>query len=255
MDYSLEVAGGNSPVTLSYADLKAMNFTELKDISTVNSVGTVTAGNFAGVPMTAIIEKAGLPAGDVSYKVSAADGYNIVYNSEQMSKSVLAFTMNGSALTNNINDDKNVIRMVVPGETKNMWMKLPAKVEIIKGAAKPAALSITGMVDTKKYLSIEDLKATGQVTGTFAAKNNLTVNVTGASLNALLDSATIQSGAKTAVFSSGDEKPYTQNISISDIRASKNALIALDANGTLTVYVENLSTKSQVRNLSTIKVV
>ena len=251
---SIQVIGGTtSPMTVTYEDMKAMEFKELKGISTVNSVGTVTVGDYVGVPMMSIINKAGLPEGDISYKVAASDGYNIAYTREQMEKSILAFKKNGTALKPDINAGKNAICMVVPGETNNMWTKMPAKIEIVKGSLAAPLLSVTGMTDSKKYLSLDDLKSLPQVNSTYTDKSNNTVEITGVSLNALLDSATIQSGASAAVFTASDG--YNKTISLTDIRADKNAVIVISQDGNLKNFVANLPSNTRVSNLSTIKIV
>lgn len=160
LDYTIQVTGGTTPVTLSYADLKAMELKELKNVATVNSVGTPTGGDYIGVPLLDIVNKAGLPSGEVSFKLTAADGYGIDYSKEQLTAGILALKTNGTALNNNINDDNNCIRIVIPGELKNMWLKMPAKIEITGGAAKAVALSVSGAnVTTRKNYALDDLKA------------------------------------------------------------------------------------------------
>lgn len=255
MDYSIEIIGGTtSPVTVTYADLKAMEFKALDGETTVNSVGTVTTGDYVGVPMTTILAKAGVLEGEVSYKVSASDGYNIVYTEEQMDRSLLAFKKNGTALTNDVNSNNKAIRMVVPNETNSMWMKMPAKIEIIKGAAVTPVLSITGMTDNKKYYSLDDLKAMPQVNGSFLdKKSNSTLEVTGVAMNPLLDSASIQIGATAVVFA--DNSGYNKSVNLADIRADKTAMIAINSDGTLRSYGENLSSGAWVRNLTYMKIV
>lgn len=254
MDFSIQVSGGTgSPLTLSYADLKNMNFVELKDVSTVNSVGTTTVGDYTGVPMMDIINKAGLPAGEVSFKISASDGYAVTYTMEQINKSMLALKTNGTPLTSNINDDKNCIRMVVQGETKNMWMKVPAKVEISAGAAATTALRIRGNITDKNDYILDDLKNMDQKTYTFDDKNNNTVTVTGVSLNYLLDQAGVQSGATGVMFTSADGT-YSKTINLSAIRANQSAIVAIDSAGNLRDYVWGQPFNTRVSNLSTIRI-
>jgi DMSO/TMAO reductase YedYZ molybdopterin-dependent catalytic subunit len=144
--------------------------------------------------------------------------------------------------------------MVVPNETNNMWMKMQAKIEIIKGAAGTPALSITGMTDNKKYYSLDDLKAMPQVNGAFFdKKSNSTIEVTGVALNPLLDSASIQIGATAVVFA--DNSGYNKTVNLTDIRADKTTMIAINSDGSLRSYGANLSTGAWVRNLTTLKVV
>lgn len=253
-DYSIQVVGGTtSPVTVTYADILAMDFKELDGISTVNSVGTVTTGDYIGVPLMSIVDKAGLPEGEVSFVISASDGYNMQYTKEQVAKSIVAFKKNGTPLKLDINGGKNAVCIVAPEETNNMWVKMPAKIEIKKGAATQPALSITGLTDKKEYLTLADLKALPQVNATFPDKNNKTVNVTGVALNSVLDSASIQSGATAAVFTGGDG--YNKTVNLTDIRADKTALVAIDNNGTLKNYFTDLPFNTRVSNLTSIKIV
>jgi DMSO/TMAO reductase YedYZ molybdopterin-dependent catalytic subunit len=253
LEYTMQVTGGATPVTLSYADLKGMEFKELKSVATVNSVGTPTGGDYIGVPLLDMVNKAGMPSGEVSFKVTASDGYSIDYTKEQLIAGILALKTNGTALNNNINDDDNCIRIVIPGELKNMWLKMPVKIEIIGAAAKPTALSISGSnVTTKKTYSLDDLKAMTQLSISTIGKNNVTVNATGVSLNALLDAV----GPKgTAVqFISGDADNYNKTIALSVIRDSPNAIVAIDANGTLKSIIPGQSTGAWVGNLTKIRI-
>ncbi|CAJ35301.1 hypothetical protein [Methanocella arvoryzae] len=254
MDFSIEITGGTtSPVTVTYEDMKAMEFKELLGIYTVNSVGTESIGDYIGVPLPSIVAKAGLPEGEISYKIAASDGYNLVYTSEQLEKSIVAFKKNGTVMKPNIND-KNSIIIVVPNETNNMWMKMPAKIEIIKGSAAEPALSVTGLTDNKLYLSLDDLRALPQVSSSYVdKKSNETVAISGPSLNALLDSAAIQSGALEAVFTGKDG--YNKSISLADIRADPNALITIGEDGSLKNYVADQPSGTRVSDLVTIKIV
>jgi DMSO/TMAO reductase YedYZ molybdopterin-dependent catalytic subunit len=248
----MQVTGGVTPVTLSYADLKGMEFTELKNVATVNSVGTPTGGDYIGVPLIDIVNKSGLPTGEVSFKVTAADGYGIDYSMEQLTAGILALKTNGTALNNNINDDNNCIRIVIPGELKNMWLKMPVKIQVIGGAAKPTALSISGSnVTTKKTYTLDDLKAMTQKTITTTGKNNTTVTATGVSLSTLLD----QVGPKGAFiqFISGDANNYNKTIALADIYASPEAIIAIGENGQLKNVIPGMTTNFWVGNLTKIR--
>jgi DMSO/TMAO reductase YedYZ molybdopterin-dependent catalytic subunit len=129
--YGIAITGGiTSPATVSYADLLAMDFIELDDVTMLKSNNVSVTSDFVGVPMKAILAKAGVPEGNVTYMLSASDGYEMEYTTGQLDKSVLALKKNGTALTDNIN--KNAIQLVVPGERGNTWMKVPVKIEIIK---------------------------------------------------------------------------------------------------------------------------
>jgi DMSO/TMAO reductase YedYZ molybdopterin-dependent catalytic subunit len=253
MDFNVQVSGGATPVTLSYSDLKAMELNELKGVTTVNSVGTETSGDFIGVPLMDIVEKAGLPSGEVSFKVTASDGYSIDYTQEQFTAGIIALKTNGAALNNNINDDNNCIRMVIPGELKNMWLKMPVKIEITGGAAKPIALSISGAnVTTKKNYALDDLTAMTQKTIMTTGKDNATKTYTGVSLNALLDA--VGPRGDYVQFISGDEDNYNKTVALSIIRDSPDAIIAIDENGELKDIIPGQSTGVWVGNLTKIRI-
>jgi DMSO/TMAO reductase YedYZ molybdopterin-dependent catalytic subunit len=252
MDYSVQVIGGTTPVTLTYADLKNMEFTELKGVTTVNSVGTVTAGDYIGVPLMDIVNKAGLPAGEVSFKVTASDGYVIDYTKEQFTAGILAFKTNGTANVNNINDP-NAIAFVIPGELKNMWLKMPTKIQIVGGAAKPVALSISGAnVTSRPSFTLDELKNMTQKMITTTDSKNNTITATGVSLNDLLDKA----GPKGAVvqFISGDANGFSKNVSLTDIYNSPDAIVAIDENGVLRNIIPGLPSNTWVGNLTKIRI-
>jgi hypothetical protein len=252
MDYSMQVTGGTTPVTLTYADLKNMEFKELKSVSTVNSVGTVTAGDYVGVPLMDIVNKAGLPAGEVSFKVTASDGYVIDYTKEQFTAGILAFKTNGTANVNNINDP-NAITYIIPGELKNMWLKMPTKIQIVGGAAKPVALSISGAnVTSRPSFTLDELKNMTQKTITTTDSKNNTITATGVSLNALLDKA----GPKGAVvqFISGDANGFSKNVSLTDIYNSPDAIVAIDENGALRDIIPGQPSNTWVGNLTKIRI-
>ncbi len=158
MDFSIKVTGGSTPVTLTYADLRGMQLKELKGVSVVNSVGTPTAGDYIGVPLMDIVNKAGLPAGEVSFRADASDGYKYDYTADQFNAGILALKTNGTPNTNGFND-KYPISFVIPGGEKNAWIKMPATIKILGGSAEPTALWISGdNVTTKPTFTLSALK-------------------------------------------------------------------------------------------------
>lgn len=62
VSYSIEVVGGtHSPLTLTYADLKSLGLVEKSNVTYVGADGLDYTGDFVGIPMDAILNKAGLP--------------------------------------------------------------------------------------------------------------------------------------------------------------------------------------------------
>lgn len=252
-NYKLQIVGGNTPVTLTYADLKAMNFVEEKGVIMINSAGTEKTSDFVGVPMTDILNKAGIPAGDYNYKVSASDGYMKVYTKAQIDSAILGLKENGTVLTDNINKDS--IRMVVPGEPGEMWMKVPAKIELTQAAgssSEPYVLNITGVTDKAIGLKLSKLQSYPVKSLTVPYKNNTTLDVSGPSLNKILDDYAANTTATKVKFIASDG--YNKTVSLSDIRADKDAIINIDPkDSTLRAIIPSLPYANWVSKLSTIE--
>jgi DMSO/TMAO reductase YedYZ molybdopterin-dependent catalytic subunit len=254
MDYSVKVTGGSTPVTLTYADLRAMQLKEMKDVSVVNSVGTVTSGTYVGVPLIDIVNKAGLPAGDVSFTAVASDGYKIDYTKDLFDAGILALKTDGTPNTAGIND-KYPISFVFSGGEKNMWIKTPVEIKIIGGAAEPVALYISGANVTSKptftLSALRNLTAQTKTITTTDSKNN-TVTATGILLNYLLD----QAGPKSDMvqFISGDASGFSKNVSLTAIHNSPDAIVAIDENGMLRDIIPGQPSNTWVSNLTKIRI-
>lgn len=130
-DYTILITGGNTtPVTVTYADMMAMDFVEKDQVVMVKSNGATVTSDFVGVPMADILARAGVPDGNITFKVSAPDGYVMMYDGQQLENGVLGFKRNGTALTDNVN--VNPIQLVEPGEPGSQWIKVPIKIEMEK---------------------------------------------------------------------------------------------------------------------------
>ncbi|HEY3273003.1 MAG TPA: hypothetical protein VGJ92_04530 [Methanocella sp.] len=251
MDYNIKVIGGTTPVTLTYADLKVMQMKELKDVSVVNSVGTPTAGNYIGVPLMDIVAKAGLLTGEVSFRAESSDGYKYEYTTEQFNAGILALKTNGTPNTNGFND-KYPISFVIDGGEKNAWIKMPVTITILGGSAEPTLLWIQGDKTTtsKPTFTLGALKNMTQKTITVTDSKGKNVTATGVLLNALLDMA----GPKGTIvqFNSGDTKPYSVNVSLTDIHNSPDSIVTIDENGVLRDIIPGQPSNTWVSNLTKI---
>ncbi|HTY90174.1 MAG TPA: hypothetical protein VMC84_03270 [Methanocella sp.] len=252
-NYKLQVVGGNTNVTLAYADIKAMGLVEKDGVVMINSVGTETTSDYVGVPMMDIINKAGLPAGDYNFKISASDGYMKVYTKAQLEKSILGLKENGTALTDNIN--KNSIRIVVPDEPGEMWMKVPVKIELTQAAGsstEPFVLNITGVTANAIGLKMSKLQSYPVKSLTVPFKNNTTLSVSGPSLNKILDDYAANTTATKVRFIASDG--YNKTVNMTDIRADNDAIIAIDQqNGTLRDILPSQQFSTWVNKLATIE--
>jgi DMSO/TMAO reductase YedYZ molybdopterin-dependent catalytic subunit len=252
-NYKIQIVGGNSPATVTFADLKAMDFVEMKGVVLVNSAGTETTSDYVGVPMMDILNKAGLPAGDYNFKVSASDGYMKVYTRAQMETAILGLKENGTPLTDNIN--KNSIRMVMPGEPGDMWMKVPAKIELTQAAgsgSEPIVLNITGVTAKAIGLKLSKLQSYPVKSLAVPYKDNTTLEVSGPSLNKILDDYAANTTATKVKFIASDG--YNKTLNLADVRADQDAIIAIDkATGALRVIVPSQPYSNWVSKVATIE--
>ena len=132
-NYTITITGGNrSPVTVTYGDLLSMDFVEAKNASMMrmSGAGVEKTGDYIGVPLMDIVAKAGLPGGNITYAISAPDGYTMNYTQEQLQNSLLGLKLNGTALTDIV--DQNSIVLVEPGERGPMWIMVPNRIDIIR---------------------------------------------------------------------------------------------------------------------------
>jgi DMSO/TMAO reductase YedYZ molybdopterin-dependent catalytic subunit len=251
-NYKIQIVGGNSPTTLTFDDIKAMGFVEMNGVVMINSAGTEKTSDYVGVPLMDIINKAGMPAGDYNFKISASDGYSKIYTREQVEKSMLGLKENGTALTDNIN--KNSIKLVVPGEPGEMWMKVPAKIELTTAAgssSEPIVLNLTGISEKPIGLKMSKLQSYPVKSLSVPYKNNTTLDVSGILMNKLLDDYAANTSATRITFTASDG--YNKTLSLADVRADQDSIIVIDQqNGTLRAIVPTQPYSNWVSKLATI---
>jgi hypothetical protein len=252
-NYKIDIVGNGKTVTVTFADIKAMDFVEKKGVVMVNSAGTEFTNDYVGVPMMDIINKAGLPAGDYNYKVSASDGYMKVYTKAQMENAILGLKENSTGLTDNIN--KNSIRMVMPGEPGDMWMKVPAKIELTQAAGssnEPFVLNLTGITASSIGLKMSKLQSYPVKSLSVPYKNNTTLDVSGPSLNKILDDYAKNATPTKIKFVASDG--FNKTLDYANVRADQDAIIAIDsATGALRVIIPSQPYSNWVSKLATIE--
>ena len=91
-----------------------------------------------------------------------------------------------------------------------------------------------------------------QMTITATDSKNNTNTYTGVSLNDLLDLAGPK--ADTVQFISGDASGFSKNVSLSDIQASTDAIVAIDENGVLRDIIPGQPSNTWVSNLTKIRI-
>jgi DMSO/TMAO reductase YedYZ molybdopterin-dependent catalytic subunit len=131
-DYQIVLTGGNlSPVTLTYADLKAMKMAEMSNTTMVKMNGVRITSDWKGILLDDILAKAGLPAGNLTMKMYAPDGFDQLYTMDQLQGAMLGLTKNGTALDTNVEGD-NAIQLVIAEHIGHEWIKVPTRIEINK---------------------------------------------------------------------------------------------------------------------------
>jgi DMSO/TMAO reductase YedYZ molybdopterin-dependent catalytic subunit len=121
VDWELSITGDVSqPVTLSYADLAAMDQVDLTEILMEKSTGEDEVTSWSGVPLGALLEEAG--AGEFATLTAlAADGYAIEVAAGELTNAIIALKDNGEWIAD-VSPDKGPIRMVTPDTPANRWV-------------------------------------------------------------------------------------------------------------------------------------
>jgi DMSO/TMAO reductase YedYZ molybdopterin-dependent catalytic subunit len=140
--YSIEITGGtNGPVILSYADIKALGLVRKDKVVHPGSNGLNVTDDYVGVPLLAVIEKAGLPAGAHAYNVTGLDGYSAVYDQTKADNGVIVLKKNGTALADDITDP---ITLILPGGPFCHWVKYPTKISIVDAGMGEGTMEMSG---------------------------------------------------------------------------------------------------------------
>ena len=133
-NYSITITGGNtSPVTVTYADLKAMGMVEIKNVNqmSMNGKSVEHTSDYAGVPMMNILAKAGIPDGDMTFTMTSPDNYTMDYSRAELVNAMLGLERNGTTLNTDI-EGGNAIVLVEPDQMGPMWIRVPVKIDIRK---------------------------------------------------------------------------------------------------------------------------
>jgi len=129
LDYKIEISGGtNGNVTLTYVDLKAMDFVKRPQVAYSDAMGNKKVSDFVGIEWNDILEKGGAPAKDAYFKVYSLDEYNVVYTRDQVDDTILAFKENEKVLTSDLKN--NPIHLVFVNGMQCHWVTVPVKIEI-----------------------------------------------------------------------------------------------------------------------------
>jgi|AGTN01.3.fsa_nt_gi hypothetical protein len=132
-EYGVVVTGGaTSPVTVTLSELHSLAQAR-KDVyycEACERSGDLTP--YYGPLAMHALAKAGLPHGNFSLKVSAANGLSITYARDQVENSIIALKKNQTELTGS---PENGIVFLYAGGDSLEWVPLPSRIEIVQ--AKP----------------------------------------------------------------------------------------------------------------------
>jgi hypothetical protein len=128
-DWQLSVTGlVENPSNLTLADLKAMpQTTEYATLCCVDDPGyAIAEGNWTGVQLWTLLEKAGVSPNSTKVAFFASDGFSadLPITTAQQSNIVLAYAENGNPLP-------EVLRLVVPGEWGYKWIDKVTTIQLV----------------------------------------------------------------------------------------------------------------------------
>lgn len=115
------------------------------------------------------------------------------------------------------------------------------------GSTTSGTIVVKGMVDNPLTLTVESLKAMNPVTITAEHPKLGKQQYTGVRFSDLLAALKVQAGATTLDLASSDG--YMAEVSLADLKASADAMIAIGDDGTLNAVMPGLSGKAWAKDL------
>jgi DMSO/TMAO reductase YedYZ molybdopterin-dependent catalytic subunit len=254
VDWTLGVSGAvSTPLSLSFADLAGMPQTDLSDILMEKSLGEDTTGNWSGVALTDILDKAG--AGEyVSITAVAGDGYAIEISKDELQDAIVALQENGEWIAE-ADPDHGPIRLVCPLTPANRWafqlMELQVNAQAA-GVPDDAAFKITGNVKTEVGWTEEKIRSMDAIDVEYTNKDGDTATYTGVRISDLLSKADPQEGATTVVFVADDG--YSAEAPLADIEACADCIVAFQNQGGFGIVAPGFAGNVQVKGVVEIQV-
>ncbi|HJX39034.1 MAG TPA: molybdopterin-dependent oxidoreductase [Anaerolineae bacterium] len=235
VDWTLTVEGEvDTPLTLSYADLAAMEQVSLKEILMQKSTGEDTVNDWEGVSLAAILEKAGASPEASGITAIAADGYAIMISMPDLEDAIVALKSDGEWIAT-ADEEHGPIRLVVPNKPANHWIfQLSSIVVEGAGALPPQAeweLAFEGAVDNERTFEFvqltgfERVELEGLVVQTKSGES--THDFEGVPLTTLFDLVAVRSDAKSITAEAVDG--YSVAINMADL--GEDAMVALKMDG------------------------
>lgn len=254
VDWDLSVSGAvSNPLTLSYAELAGMPQTELNEILMERSLGEDTLGDWSGVTLDEILEKAG--AGEyVSITAVAGDGYAIEISRDELQDAIVALKENGEWIAE-ADLDHGPIRLVCPYTPANRWVFQLMELQVnaqAAGVPDDAAFKITGNVETEVGWTEEKIRSMDTIEAQSTNKAGETSTYTGVRISDLLSKAGPNDSATTVVFVADDG--YTAEAPLADIQACADCIVSFRNQGGFSIVAPDFPGNVQVKGVVEIQV-
>jgi DMSO/TMAO reductase YedYZ molybdopterin-dependent catalytic subunit len=254
VDWTLDVNGAvSNPLSLSFADLADMPQSDLNDILMEKSLGEDTSGDWSGVALTELLNKAG--AGEyVSITAVAGDGYAIEISKDELQDAIVALKENGEWIAE-ADPDHGPIRLVCPHTPANRWafqlMQLQVNAQAA-GVPDNAALKITGDVETQVGWTEEKIRSMDTIEAQSTNKQGETQTYTGVRISDLLSKAGPKDDATTLVFVADDG--FTAEAPLADIEACADCIVSFRNQGGFSIVAPGFEGSVQVKGVVEIQV-
>ena len=188
VDWTLAVSGDvSTPLSLTYAELAGMDQAELSEILMEKSLGEDTTGDWSGVALADLLDKAGAGA-YVSITAVAGDGYAIEISKDELESAIVALKENGEWIAK-ADPDHGPIRIVAPYTPANRWVFQLLEIQVnaqAAGVPNDAALKVTGNVETEVGWTEEKIRSMDAIEVESTNKDGETSTYTGVLITDLL---------------------------------------------------------------------
>jgi DMSO/TMAO reductase YedYZ molybdopterin-dependent catalytic subunit len=254
VEWTLGVSGAvTSPLSLSYAELAGMPQTDLNDILMEKSTGEDTTGDWSGVALAELLDKAG--AGEyVSITAVAGDGYAIEISKDELQDAIVALKENGEWIAE-ADPDHGPIRLVCPYTPANRWAFQLLELQVnaqATGVPDNAAFKITGNVETEVGWTEEKIRSMDTIEAQSTNKSGETETYTGVPIGDLLGKAGPKDDATTLVFVADDG--YSAEAPLADIEACADCIVAFRNQGGFSIVAPGFPGTVQVKGVVEIQV-
>jgi DMSO/TMAO reductase YedYZ molybdopterin-dependent catalytic subunit len=254
VDWTLGVSGAvSSPLALSFAELADMAQTNLDDILMEKSLGEDTVGDWRGVALAELLDKAG--AGEyVSITAVAGDGYAVEISKDELEGAIVALQENGEWIAE-ADPDHGPIRLVCPHTPANRWVFRVMELQVnaqAAGVPDNAALKIAGNVETEVGWTEEKIRSMDTIEAESTNKQGETSTYTGVRISDLLSKADPMDGATTVVFVADDG--YTAEVPLADIEACADCIVSFRNQGGFSIVAPGFPGNVQVKGVVEIQV-